>query len=451
MAKYDINLRDYWRIIRKRRTIVILSTVLFTVFSYLFALIRTPEPLYQATSAVKVEKASDFASLLLGTVSWTNWDNVATQAVIITSFPVMEAAARQMGSIPENVPSVEVRNNNKYLRVVTNLKSQVQTAQEGNTNIINITATASKGKDAALLANTVAEVFRQNNLKERNKKVRETREFIEGQLEVVKGRLKEAENNLRNFEESSRLVSIDDQTAAALDRLVNLENELADLQQRRVEVRRQLGLIQQFRQGELVNKEAIYMENPHPQLEKLTANFRDLSLRREILLNDFTEEHPEVSGVDAELQNVIGELDKELRSMLTTMGGRHHDLEMRLEAVRTQTMSLPEGALTVTRLRRDVDVNADLFSQLKSKYQEALIQESGLIEEVKIIKPALEPNSPINMPDTTMNTVTGAVIGVLPCVPATAMTWRSCKTFVPTGVGFDRGDHGHLPGYHRGC
>jgi len=59
MAKYDINLRDYWRIIRKRRTVVILATILFTVFSYLFAVIRTPEPLYEATSAVKVEKAKE--------------------------------------------------------------------------------------------------------------------------------------------------------------------------------------------------------------------------------------------------------------------------------------------------------------------------------------------------------------------------------------------------------
>jgi uncharacterized protein involved in exopolysaccharide biosynthesis len=81
MAKYDINIRDYWRIIRKRRTVVILSTILFTVFSYLFSVISTPEPLYEATSAVKVEKATDLTTLLLGTVSWTSWDNVATQAV----------------------------------------------------------------------------------------------------------------------------------------------------------------------------------------------------------------------------------------------------------------------------------------------------------------------------------------------------------------------------------
>ena len=54
MARYDINLRDYWRTIRKRRTIVILSTILFTAFSCLFAFISNPEPRYEATSAVEM-------------------------------------------------------------------------------------------------------------------------------------------------------------------------------------------------------------------------------------------------------------------------------------------------------------------------------------------------------------------------------------------------------------
>ncbi len=139
---------------------------MFTVFSYLFAVIRTPEPIYEATSAVKVEKATDLTTLLLGTVSWTSWDNVATQAVIITSFPVIEQSARQMGLIPENISSAQVRSIHKYLEVVNGLKSQIETEQEGNTNIINITANSSKATEAALLANTVAEVYRQNNVDE---------------------------------------------------------------------------------------------------------------------------------------------------------------------------------------------------------------------------------------------------------------------------------------------
>jgi capsular exopolysaccharide synthesis family protein len=414
MPKYDINIRDYWRIIRKRRNVVILSAILFTLFSYLFAVVRSPEPLYEATSAVKVEKATDLTTLLLGTVSWTSWDNVATQAVIITSFPIFEESARQMGLIPENVSSTQVRNTRKYLQVVNGLKSQIATEQEGNTNIINITAKSSKPTEAALLANTVAEVYRQNNIDERNKKVRETREFIEKQLEVVESRLQQAEQNLRNYEKDTKLVAIDAQTSAAIDRLISLENEVADLQQRRVEVRRQLGLLKQFREGnQSVSEEAFYVEDPSPQLAKLTTKFRDLSLRREVLLNDYTEEHPEVASVDAELANVLSEMDKELRSMLATMAGRLQDLGKRLETARDQAMAIPDSVLTLARLRREVEVNEDLLAQLKGKYQEVMIQESGLIEEVKIVKPALEPSYPINMPNTLMNTVTGGIIGLV--------------------------------------
>jgi capsular exopolysaccharide synthesis family protein len=414
MAKYDINIRDYWRIIRKRRTIVILATILFTVFSYLFALIRTSEPLYDATSAVKVEKATDLTTLLLGTVSWTSWDNVATQAVIITSFPVFEELARQMGLIPENISSAQVRSTHKYLQVVNGLKSKISTEQEGNTNIINITATSSNATEAALLANTVAEVYRRNNVNERNKKVRETREFIEKQLELAESRLQQAEKNLRNYEQSTKLIAIDAQTTAMLERIISLENEVADLQQKRLEVRRQLGLLQQFLEGkQSVNQEAFYVVDPSPQLAKLTAKFRDLSLRREVLLNDYTEEHPEVDAVDAELANVLSEMDKELRSMMTTIEGRLQDLEKRLETVRDQAMAIPDSVLTLARLRREVEVNGDLLAQLKGKYQEVMIQESGLIEEVKIIKPALEPSHPINTPNTLMNTVTGGIIGLV--------------------------------------
>ncbi|MGD9167436.1 MAG: AAA family ATPase [Syntrophobacterales bacterium] len=414
MAKYDINIRDYWRIIRKRRTVVILSAILFTVFSYLFAVIRTPEPLYEATSAVKVEKATDLTTLLLGTVSWTSWDNVATQAVIITSFPVFEESARQMGLIPENVSSAQVRSTDKYLQIVSGLKSQIATEQEGNTNIINITATSSSATDAALLANTVAEVYRQTNVNERNKKIRETREFIEKQLEVVESRLQQAEQKLRNYERSTKLVAIDAQTTAVIDRLISLENEVANLQQKRLEAKRQLGLLQKFLEGkQSVSHEAFYVEDSSHQLAKLTAKFRDLSLRREVLLNDYTEEHPAVGAVDAKLANVLSEMDKELRSMLTTMDGRLQDLEKRLEAARDQAMAIPDSVLILARLRREVEVNGDLLAQLKGKYQEVMIQESGLIEEVKIVKPALEPSYPINMPNTLMNTVTGGIIGLV--------------------------------------
>jgi capsular exopolysaccharide synthesis family protein len=413
MPKYDINLRDYWRTIRKRRTIVILATILFTAFSCLFAFISNPEPRYEATSAVKVERVTDLTSLLLGTVYWSIRDNVATQAVIITSFPVMEQAAREMGLIPAAVSTAEVHKSEKYVRIVNSLRSRVTTELQENTNIINIKATAPTPADAALLANTVAEVFRQANMEDRNKKIRETREFIEKQLEVVQSRLQEAEDNLRKFEESTKLVAIDAQTAAVVSRLTTMESEVARLQQRRAEAQRQLEFLEQHRTGAQVGREGFYMENPPPQFGRLSGKLADLTLRRSVLLNDYTPEHPEVKEVSVEIRNVLSEMDKELRSVLSSTDRQIQDVESRLATARAQAMAIPESALALARLRREVDVNVQLYSQLKSKYQEALIQESGLIEEVKVVKPALEPTAAKDSRNVPINTATGAVIGLV--------------------------------------
>ncbi len=413
MAKYDINLRDYWRIIRKRRAYVILATILFTVFSYFFALIRMPKPLYEAISAVKVERATDLTTLLLGTVSWTTWDNVSAQAVIITSFPVMERSAREMGLIPDALSPEAIRSDRRYLDIVTNLKSKVETEQEGNTNIINITASSETPEEAALIANTVAEVFRQTNIEERNKRVRETREFIESQLGVVRSRLQTAEENLRNFRESTKLVAIDAQTLAIIDLLTSLENEVAQLRQRKLEVREQLGLLKLPLDGALHDQEGFYVEAPPPQLAALNGKLKDLSLQRKVLLNYFTEEHPEVQELDAKLRNVLAEMDGELKSMLVNIDSRQRELEKRLLGVRAKSMTIPESALALARLRREVEINSDLLAQLKSKYQEVMIQESGLIEEVRTVKPALEPTQPVNPPKTMVNTLAGSVIGLI--------------------------------------
>jgi tyrosine-protein kinase Etk/Wzc len=325
----------------------------------------------------------------------------------------MERSAKQMGLIPEKASLAEIRNTDRYLRIVTSLKSRVETERESETNIINITATAASPKEAALIANTVAEIYQQANVEERNQKVRETRQFIEKQLQVVEASLQEAEQNLRTFEETTNLVAIDAQTATILNRLSSLEAEVAQVQQKQGVVQRLLKALQEIRQGNHFAAKAFYIEDPPPELAKLIAKLRDLNLRHKILLNDYTLEHPKVEETNAELRDVLSEMDNELRSMLTTLDGRLKDLEIRLAAARAETKSIPESSLILARLHREVDVNADLLTQLKSKYQEVMIQESGLIEEVKIIKPALEPGQPVNMPSTLMNTATGGIIGLV--------------------------------------
>ncbi len=93
MPLYELNLRDYWRIIKKKKVIVIVTVIMLGTFSFFFGMMNKPVPLYQATASLKIEKSSSLAGLYLQSVSWGSGDDLATRAEIIKSYPMIEIAA----------------------------------------------------------------------------------------------------------------------------------------------------------------------------------------------------------------------------------------------------------------------------------------------------------------------------------------------------------------------
>jgi tyrosine-protein kinase Etk/Wzc len=81
--------------------------------------------------------------------------------------------------------------------------------------------------------------------------------------------------------------------------------------------------------------------------------------------------------------------------------------------LKKENQTIPEKALHLVRLQREVDLQATLYSQLKTKHQETLIQESGQVEEVSIVRPAVLPDRPFNIPSKFIIVVTGTVMGLI--------------------------------------
>ena len=136
-------------------------------------------------------------------------------------------------------------------------------------------------------------------------------------------------------------------------------------------------------------------------------------MKRQTLLINFTEKHPRVKEIDDQVQAVLHETKKELQSLLNLYKNREKDLSQRIYQLRRENLSLPEKGLQLVRLQRDVELQESLYSQLKEKYQETLIQESGKVEEVTILKPAIIPEQPYNIPSKLMIVITGIVMGLV--------------------------------------
>ncbi|MCK4590350.1 MAG: hypothetical protein KAT86_01250, partial [Candidatus Latescibacteria bacterium] len=262
MAQYELNLRDYWRIMRKKKAIIIFTTCILGFFSFFFASFQKPTPIYQATARVKIDQSSTASGLYLQTVTWNPWNNMSTQVVIIKSFPIMEKVARRLGYLPEGLTSEQVRNANEYLAVVLKLKEQIEAEQEGDTNIINITATSTNRKEAQQLANSVAEVYREENMLEKNRRIINARDFIDGQLKVVGGKLRNAEEAVRSFREDNKFVSLSTKTSMVLSRLSAAENNYNRVKAQLGSIARMLTQLKRDQALPEKTTERIFLESP---------------------------------------------------------------------------------------------------------------------------------------------------------------------------------------------
>ncbi|MFC1599155.1 GumC family protein [Candidatus Omnitrophota bacterium] len=224
MAQYELNLRDYFRVFKRRKSIIVLCAILFTLLGWHYG--SRQVPLYETSTAVKVEERKTIAGLLTEWIAYSPGDNMQTQTKIITGFAIMKKVALRLELIGDNSPEDVVH------KVVTSLRSRVRSTQDGNTNIIRITVVSRKPDDAVTLANAVAQVYIEENLLEKNKQVRTVRTFIENQLSAVVKRLRESEEKLRLFEDTVEDIKI---AESVQGRLLDAEFRLASLLQKYTE------------------------------------------------------------------------------------------------------------------------------------------------------------------------------------------------------------------------
>ncbi len=412
MAQYDVDLRDYWRILKKRKVMVLLMIVLVSGFSYFFAKMREPPPIYQAQAAVKIERRTSMADFFTGGF-WFQSDSIGTQAFIIRSFPVLARAAQTLGWVPDDLTPDEIRGSEEHMAAVERLRGMVSTDQESGANILNVRSVSSNPRQAADAANAVAVTYRDYNILEKNKQTFETKAFVEEQLADTDRRLREAESALRAFKEEHNVVELSAQTSQTLNRLFDAESEHDAVVRQQVIVSRQLAAMDAPVSGTGSFENLLLPEIEGNQaVQGLNKRLRDLVMERQTLLIDFTEEHPKVVELNDRIHGLLYGIRKALRSRLAALQDREAELKTRLASLERTAGAFPAQALRLNRLQREVALNEELYSQLQSRYQEIRIQAAGKVEEVTLVRPATVPSSPINIPSKITVVATGVIMGI---------------------------------------
>ncbi|MFN3550210.1 MAG: GumC family protein [Endomicrobiia bacterium] len=216
--KYELNLYDYWRILKRRKFIVIISVISALLFSIIYTNLQTP--LYQAVAVVKVEPSLIIPGVATESLGWDMYQTINTEVKIINSKIIAERAAKKLGLITEFTSKDEIN------EILSSIQNKIKAERITDSNLIKIIVSSSDKEETAKLANTIAEVYIEKGLEDRTKRARELREFIEKQLLDAEKNLKESEEKLRKFSEQTKATGIGGQLAVELLTLQSKKSEL---------------------------------------------------------------------------------------------------------------------------------------------------------------------------------------------------------------------------------
>lgn len=218
MPQYDLNLRDYLRIFHKRKLAIIAIFIIVTASSVIY--ISRQPVFYTASATVKIEERKTIAGLLTEWIVYTPADIMESQAKIIKGYPIIKKVALRLGIIDRNSSQAEAN------ELISRLQGSIETETIGHTNIIRITTTTDSPKQAMILANTVTEVYVEENLLEKTKQARHARQFIEEQLFSLDSRLEQAEKQLKGFGDGVKNIRL---APVIQKKLIELEFEVGAL------------------------------------------------------------------------------------------------------------------------------------------------------------------------------------------------------------------------------
>ncbi|MBU1044123.1 MAG: hypothetical protein KJ915_06980 [Candidatus Omnitrophica bacterium] len=224
MPQYELNLRDYVRIFRRRRAMIIFTFIFVLAGSLFFS--KEQAPFYEAVTTVKLEERKTVAGLLTEWIVYSPGDMMESETALIRGNEIMKKSAIRLGMVSADSAEDQIN------AAISKLEGMVNAERQGSTNIIRIIVSADNAQIAIETANAVASVYIDENLLGKTLQARNGRQFIQEQLVALDDRLKEKEETLKKLSEETKNLNL---AAPMQEKITELQFELSSILQKYTE------------------------------------------------------------------------------------------------------------------------------------------------------------------------------------------------------------------------
>jgi capsular exopolysaccharide synthesis family protein len=424
-APARIDLRVYWRTIRKRWPFVALSMIVATVIAFIYTF-RQPK-IYEATCQVIIEPqapqvlpgSKDVVELGTGTF-WANKEFYETQYRIIQSTNVGQRTAEKLGLRYDADYAHLVGPDQDMTTLGRAVAGQVMVKSVKDSRLALITVTDRKPQRAALLANTIADTYIEYNLDYKLEGSRSAMSWLAEQEADLKKQLEDSELKLYEFKKNRNLlaVSLDDKQSMLSTNLQTVNQKLSEIRIKRLELEARRRMIERARNN-ISDQETLPEMHDQGTIQKLRESFVQLSKDYADLSSKYGPEHPRMKALEGQMTVVRQAYEKEMDEALTTFEKGYEEIVDNEKALRALMEQEKQEAIELSKieveykpLMRAAEQNAKMYSLIASRQKEIDITGPMKTNNVRVLERAIMPEAPVR-PKPMQNLMLGILIGLV--------------------------------------
>ena len=445
----SIDLREYWKILVKRKWLIIALLTIVVGAAFVATKLQVPE--YRATALVLIEPE---ATQFLGFQDFDQQTGRASAEFRASQYEILRSRslaravvqAEQLEDHPELTGQLRQRSLSGELRDLSRLLlSAIRPASENpadasgqqgtsadpldlaanallkkveiepvrNTQVVRVSVVSFDPEFSSRLANALVREYIDSSLQRRFDSGTQARRFLEGQLDEMRIALERSDRALAEFARQARVSDLDQNMEMTRDGLRSTSARLD-------EVRRELSQLEGWR--ELARQGQVDHLDPvagNERLAELEARLQDASIAYRALSEQYTENFPLVAERRRDLESLREEVAAERQKVVAGIAGRleariaeQAALERAITQRENQLMDLNERSVQYNILRREFETNRELYDALLQRMKEIGVSAGVQKSNISIIDPAPVPRGAFR-PNLQKNLAIASMLGLM--------------------------------------
>jgi succinoglycan biosynthesis transport protein ExoP len=421
MEEREIHLRDYLRIIYKRRYTV------YTFFAVVFIIVLigtlSATPVYLASTKVLIEKVEPYnLTMMAPYYSAYDPDFYETQYQLIKSTSVakkvvtMLALENTYGSyFSGKIASAGEKSKADILADI--ISSGITVSPVKNSKIVNISFMSPNPQFATIVANSVAEAYIEEILEMRMSSSRYSIEWMTKKAEEEKAKLEKSEQALQEYMKDNNIVTLQDKVALTPEKLSEINSQLTKSETKRKELESLYRTIMKVSVN-LKDADTIPAVSSDPTIQSLRGQILRAEQNIEELSKKFGKKHPAMIKAEEELKVLRQKRDQEIKRVIGSIKNEYElaksneaGLSGMLSSAKTEALNANEKFVQYGVLTREVDTNRQLYDALIKRMKEQSVTEEIRTVNVWVVEKAEKPLSPVK-PKKSVDILLGLIVGM---------------------------------------